>query len=76
MITYLLVCRAVYGGAIAQVPNTATAYANRNDVLNFQLYGTSGDSPFPYGSGLANGITFMDELLSTLQNPVVHACEF
>jgi len=64
----------MYGGYISTISPTATAYANRDDVLNFQFYGSSGSSSFPStGSGTKDGFTFMDDLVSNLQNPVVHA---
>ncbi len=64
----------MYGGYISTVPTTSTAYTNRDDVLNFQFYGSSGGSSFPSsGTGTKNGITFMDGLVQNLQNPVVHA---
>ncbi|KAG8862474.1 hypothetical protein FRB96_001545 [Tulasnella sp. 330] len=58
----------LYGGVISNVAKTATAYANRNDILNFQFYGSSGNNGFP-----SNGITFMNNLLSNLQPTVVQA---
>lgn len=61
---------AVYGGAISQVSSTSTAYMNRNDVLNFQFYGSSGSNSFP-----SNGMTWMNSLVSSLQSNVVHACK-
>ncbi|KAG8862475.1 hypothetical protein FRB96_001546 [Tulasnella sp. 330] len=67
----------MYGGFISTIPSTATAYTSRSDVLNFQFYGSSGNNAFPTtGSGLANGITFMDAMVSNLQQTVVHACAF
>ncbi|KAG9005990.1 hypothetical protein FRB94_002141 [Tulasnella sp. JGI-2019a] len=64
----------MYGGYISTIPSTATAYAARSDVLNFQFYGSSGSKAFPTtGTGLKNGITFMNTMVSTLQKNVVHA---
>ncbi|KAG8862467.1 hypothetical protein FRB96_001538 [Tulasnella sp. 330] len=58
----------LYGGVISNVADIVTAYANRNDILNFQFYGSSGTDEFP-----SNGITFLNNLVSNLQSTVVQA---
>jgi FAD/FMN-containing dehydrogenase len=57
----------VYGGAISSVPTTATAFAQRNAFLVFQLYASSNDHlpPFPN-----DGISFVDGMLASIErNP-------
>ncbi|KAG9005991.1 hypothetical protein FRB94_002140 [Tulasnella sp. JGI-2019a] len=58
----------LYGGVTSDVPDFATAYSNRDDILNFQFYGTSGANAFP-----GNGVSFMNNLVSNLQSNVVQA---
>ncbi|KAG8905377.1 hypothetical protein FRB99_009046 [Tulasnella sp. 403] len=50
----------LYGGLISTVPESATSYAHRDAVLNFQFYG-SASLPFP-----DSGIAFMNNLVSSL----------
>ncbi|KAG8920485.1 hypothetical protein FRC02_000879 [Tulasnella sp. 418] len=54
----------MYGGAIANVGEDSTAYAHRNAILNFQLYGGTpeGKGKFP-----STGISFINGLLSSLE---------
>ncbi|KAG8897731.1 hypothetical protein FRB99_007965 [Tulasnella sp. 403] len=53
----------MYGGAVAQVPENTTAYAHRNNILNFQFYGgtPNGKGKFP-----SSGISFINGLASSL----------
>jgi hypothetical protein len=55
----------LYGGSnskVGEVPNDATAFANRDKLFGFQFYDYSSDSKPPYP---ADGFTFLDgELMS------------
>ncbi|KAG8968908.1 hypothetical protein FRC05_001276 [Tulasnella sp. 425] len=59
----------MYGGAVSDIPEDATAYAHRSAVLNFQFYGySSNDGHSPWVG--QSGIDFMNGLTASLDpNP-------
>jgi len=57
----------LYGGKISRVASNATAFANRNAFLVYQLYASSSTGTPPYPS---DGITFVNNMLNALEpNP-------
>jgi FAD/FMN-containing dehydrogenase len=57
----------VYGGVISSVPANATAFAQRDAFLVYQLYASSSNHAPPYP---ADGISFVDGMLAALEpNP-------
>ncbi|KAF8514055.1 hypothetical protein JB92DRAFT_172397 [Gautieria morchelliformis] len=55
----------LYGGAISSIPADATAFAQRDAFLVYQLYASSGSSQFP-----SDGISFVNGMLAALEpNP-------
>ncbi|KAF8582643.1 FAD-binding domain-containing protein [Ramaria rubella] len=57
----------LYGGVISTVPANATAFANRDAFLVYQLYASSGNNQPPYPS---DGVSFVNGMLAALDpNP-------
>lgn len=62
---------AVYGGAIAQIPDQATSYAHRDAVFNVQFYSWVKDGDkYP-----DSGIDFINGLAKTLDPNPYASCK-